>query len=510
MTKQYILAHDTGTGGDKAVLTDLQGRVIHSAYQPYAVNYPQPGWAEQDPEELWRALAATTRQVIEGSGIGPDQILGVGISAQMFNLLPVDEQCRPLTPMLSWLDVRSVAQADRLMQGDTPAFLFKHTGNIPTAKDIIPKILWLKEERPEIWRRVAWLLDCKEYMIYRLTGVVATDWHGASVYFLFDPHKKEWSRPACERLGIPLEMLPPAYPCTQVIGEVTALAAEETGLAPGTPVVICAGDVAVAQSGSGANAAGKAHLCVGTATWVGLSSSTFLNDPEKPFWALSHIDPKKWIIAGEMETGGGALMWFRDSFCQEEARQAAQEGISTYQLLSRMAESVEPGADRLLFAPWLSGERAPVLDHYARGAFIGLSLGHTKSHLARAVMEGVAYHIRWICEALEKLGLTIGQINAIGGGSTSPTWTQIISDITGRALHIVEHPLEAGAMGAALTVAVGMGVYPDMDSIDELIGISHVVEPRAEFAGRYEELYEQYRAAYEALAPLFKRLHGVS
>ena len=510
MAKQYILAHDTGTGGDKAVLTDLQGRVIHSAYQPYPVNYPQPGWAEQDPEELWGALASTTRQVIEQSGVSPDEILGVGISAQMFNLLPVDEQCRPLTPMLSWLDVRSVEQADRLMQGDTPSFLFQHTGNIPTAKDIIPKILWLKEERPEIWRRTAWLLDCKEYMIYRLTGVVATDWHGASVYFLFDPHKKEWSRPACERLGIPLEMLPPAYPCTQVIGEVTPAAARQTGLAPGTPVVICAGDVAVAQSGSGANADGKAHLCVGTATWVGLSSSTFLNDPQKPFWALSHIDPQKWIIAGEMETGGGALMWFRDAFCQEEARQAAAEGISTYQLLSRMADSVEPGSDRLLFAPWLSGERAPVLDHYARGAFIGLSLGHTKSHLARAVMEGVAYHIRWICESLEKLGLTIGQINAIGGGSTSPVWTQIISDVTGRALHIVEHPLEAGAMGAALTVAVGMGIYPDMDSIDELIGISRVVEPRAQFAARYQELYAQYRAAYSALAPIFHRLHGVS
>jgi xylulokinase len=505
--KAYLLAHDTGTGGDKAVLTDLQGRVIHSSYRPYPVHYPRAEWAEQDPEELWQAVAATTRTVLEESGIEPAQILGVGISAQMFNLLPVDEACRPVSPMLSWLDLRSTAQADRILSGDTPSFLFQHTGNIPTAKDIIPKILWLKEERPDLWARTWKLLDCKEYIIFRLTGKVATDWHGASVYFLFDPQRKAWSEAACLRLGIPVEMLPDAYPCTQVIGEVTPQAAQATGLLAGTPVVICAGDVAVAQSGSGANAVGKAHLSVGTATWVGLSIAPFVNDPVKPFWGLNHIDPSRWILAGEMETGGGALMWFRDAFCQEEAHQAEQSGLSTYQVLSQMADSVEPGSDRLLFAPWLSGERAPVLDHYARGAWIGLALSHTRAHLARAVMEGVAYHMRWICESIESLGLPIGAINAIGGGSTSPVWSQIMSDVLGRPLHIVEHPLEAGAMGAALTVAVGMGVYPDMDAVDGLIRIHHTVEPRPALARRYGRMYEEYREVYDALAPVFRRMH---
>jgi sugar (pentulose or hexulose) kinase len=268
--------------------------------------------------------------------------------------------------------------------------------------------------------------------------------------------------------------------------------------------------VAVAQSGSGANAPGKAHLSIGTATWVGLSSDKFVNDPVKPFWGLNHIDPDKFIISGEMETGGGALMWFRDVFCQEEKRQADEQEVSTYQILSRMAETIPPGSDKLLFTPWLSGERAPVLDHYARGGFIGLSMGHTKAHCSRAVMEGVAYHIAWICEAMEKCGLKIGQINAIGGGSGSPIWTQIISDVTGRALHIVEHPLEAGAMGAALSVAVGMGIYPNMEAIDDLIGISRVVEPNPAHAQRYEGLYREYRAVYDALAPIYRRLHEVS
>jgi len=510
VTARYILAHDTGTGGDKAVLTDLRGNIIHSHYLPYEVEYPEPEWAEQDPGALWDAVARTTRLVISEAGIDNREIVGISISAQMFNLLPVDENYRPLTKMISWLDMRSMPQADRILEEVGADFLFKCTGNIPTAKDIIPKIIWLKEERPEIWKRTHKLLDCKEYIIYRLTGKCAIDWHGASVYFLFDPYRKEWSQEACQALGIPVEMLPEAYPCTEVIGEVTPEAAEITGLRAGTPVVICAGDVGVAQVGSGAVGDGKAHLCVGTATWVGISTSQFVNDPQKPFWALSHIDPAKWIVAGEMETGGGSLMWFRDTLCQEEARLAKKTGLTTYQLLSQMAAEVEPGANKLLFVPWLSGERAPVLDHYARGGFIGLTLSHTKAHMARAVMEGVAYHLRWIIEALERLGFQVKELNAIGGGSTSSTWTHIISDVTGRELRIVESPLEAGAIGAALTAAVGLGFYPNMEAVDELISISHIVHPRDDQRqARYQALYEEYRAIYEALTPIHRGLHAV-
>ena len=507
MSKKYILAHDTGTGGDKAVLTDLRGRIIHSAYQEYGRTYPQPGWVEQDPEELWHAVAKTTHDVLIDAGVDPAEVLAIGISAQMFNLLPVDTNGQPLTQMLSWLDTRSVHQADALLTGDTPELLFKHTGNLPTAKDVIPKILWLKEERPELWKRTAKLLDCKEYILFKLTGKIAIDWHGASVYFLFDPHQKIWSQAACQRLEIPIEMLPDAYPCTEVIGEVTPEAAKVTGLLPGTPVVLCAGDVAVAQTGSGANAAGRAHLCVGTATWIGLSSARFTNDPQKPFWALNHIDPRKWIIAGEMETGGGALMWFREVFCQLEVLQAEQQGVSTYDLINAMAASIPPGADRLLFAPWLSGERAPVLDHYARGAWVGISLSHTKAHFARALMEGVAYHLRWICEALERQGLTVEALNAIGGGSTSLIWTQIISDVTGRQLNVVKNPLEAGAMGAALTVAVGMAVCPSVEAIDDLIEIGRRVTPEVTNRDRYDDLYQEYRSLYTNLTPIFRGLY---
>ncbi len=507
--KKYILAHDTGTGGNKAILCDLNGKVLHSSYQPYGVSYPVPEWAEQDPDELWQVVAATTKKVIQEAGIDPEEIMGVGVSAQMWNTLPVDEKGKPLTPMMSWLDLRSVKQADRLAKGDILSFIYKNTGNIPTAKDSIPKILWLKEERPEIWDRTAYLLDCKEYILFKLTGKIAIDWVGASVYFLFNPFTRRWSEEVCQVLGIPIEKLPPAYPCTEVIGEITQDASHQTGLNPGTPVVICAGDVAAAQSGAGANREGKVHLSIGTATWIGVSTSEFRNDPSKPLWGLNHIDPHKYIIAGEMETGGGALMWFRDVLCQEEKRLAAVQGVSSYELISDMAASVTPGSDKLIFLPWLSGERAPVLDHYARGGWIGLKMSHSKAHMARAVMEGVAYHLRWICESMQRLGFRIDGINSIGGGCNSEIWVQIISDVTGRPLSVVKNHLEAGAAGAAFAVAVGLGVHQDMDSMDDLVEISKVVNPQADNQRRYEDLYHEYRELYTALTPIYRRLYQV-
>ncbi len=507
--KKYILAHDTGTGGNKAVLCDLKGKVLHSVYRGYGISYPRPEWVEQDPDELWRVVAATSRQVIRESGVNPADILGVGVSAQMWNTLPVDESGRPLTRMLSWLDLRSIRQADRVTSGDMPAFLFKHTGNIPTAKDSIPKILWLKEERPDVWDRTAYLLDCKEYILFKLTGKIAIDWVGASVYFLFDPRTKQWSREVCQKLGIPIERLPPAFPCTEVIGEITPEAGKLTGLRSGTPVVICAGDVAAAQSGAGANQEGKVHLCIGTATWIGVSTSTFRNDPVKPFWGLNHMDPRKYIIAGEMETGGGALMWFRDVFCQEERRLAAQAGKSSYDLINAAAASVPAGSEKLIFLPWLSGERAPVLDHYARGGFIGLSMSHNKAHFARAVMEGVAYQLRWICEAMEQVGFRIDRFNAIGGGCNSRVWLQIISNVTNRPLRVMRNHLEAGAVGAAMAVAVGMGVYPSMDAVDELVKVRREIAPDRSHSSRYDGLYHEYRSLYTSLEPLHRRLYDI-
>jgi len=494
--KKYIIAHDVGSSGDKAVLTDLNGKIIYSSYESYAMIFPAIGLAEQDPEMLWQTVIKTTKNLVNISGVKKEEIAGLGISAQMFNLIPVDENFAPLTNMITWMDLRAITQAEGSMAKISAAQFCKWTGNVPNAKDIIPKILWLKEERPDLWRRIYKLLDCKEYLIYRLTGKCAIDWHGATVFMLFDPQKKTWSKEACNALGVPLEMLPDSYPCPAIVGEVQPLPAEEMGIAPGTPVVICAGDVGVAQVGAGTVRDGYANLYIGTGGWVGVASDKLVNNPGQPFWALNHIVPEKWIIAADLDTAGGSLMWFRDQLGQAELEKSKESGISAYQMLSDLAAQVKPGSDQLLFFPWLSGERGHLgIGHHARGGFVGLTFQHTKAHMVRAIMEGVAYHYRWMIDAIEQAGVEVKMIKAIGGGCKGARWIQIMSDVMEREIHLLESPQEAGSVGAALTTAAGLGYFPDLEVADEIIPISHTVVPqRTADQKQYPSLYEEYIA----------------
>ncbi len=509
--RKIILAHDVGTGGNKAVITDLKGRVLHSHYIPYPLINIRPGWVEQNPEQLWHAVMESTRKVLSNIDLLEYEIIGVSMSAQMLNILPLDEKGKPLTNMLSWLDTRSIPQADRIINELGTNIFINEVSNLPTAKDIIPKILWIKEVKPEVWKKTHKVVDCKEYLLLRLTGKIAVDWHGASLYFLFDPIRRKWSKNLCNKLDIPISKLPDAYPCTQVIGKVTSQAAKETGIPSGTPVVIGAGDLGVAQIGAGAVEPGKVNLMTGTATLIAASVDKFVNDKKKPLWGLCHVDPDTWIISGEMETGGGSLMWFRDTFCDDISVKAKREGISTYQLLSRMASEIPPGSDKLLFTPWLSGERAPVLDHYLKGAFIGLSFGHSKAHMARAIMEGVGFHLRWIKDSMEKLGLKIDVIHAMGGASTSNLWMQIISDIMGKEIRVVANAQEAGASGAALTTAVGLGIYSSLKVADDFVEFSKIFFPKSDKnISFYDSLYQEYRALYEALSPIYRRIYFIT
>lgn len=506
--EKVLIAHDVGTSGDKAVLTDLQGRILQTSYDSYRMTFPKPGWAEQDPDLLLRTVIRTTRQLIQQSHIDPNRVAGIGISAQMFNLIPVDERYQPLTSMLTWMDLRATAQAERFLDEVGARRLCEWTGNVPNAKDILPKILWLREVRPDLWARTYQLLDCKEYLLYHLTGRCAVDWHGATVFMLLDPQTKAWSQPACQAAGIPIQMLPEPIPCTEVIGELLPAPAQAMGLLPGTPVVICAGDIGVAQVGAGTVSPGYANLYIGTGGWIAVASQRLVNNPDRPFWALNHILPDDWILSTDLDTAGGSLMWFRDALCQPEIELARSQGKTAYQLLSEMAESVPPGAGELLYFPWLSGERGHMgVGHHARGGFVGLTFGHTKAHMARAVMEGVAYFFRWMLTEFEENGVQVEVIKAIGGGVKSATWLQIMSDVLDRELLVVASPQEAGSVGAALTVSAGLGFLPDLRQADDLVPISHTVAPHSDLRqARYDALYQQFLEIGNDLQPHFKRL----
>jgi xylulokinase len=508
--KKIVIAHDVGTGGNKAVCTDLKGNILFSHYEPYPLITPKTGWVEQDPEQLWNAVVVSTRKVISNVDFTKFEVIGLSLSSQLLNTLPLDEKGEPLSHMISWLDTRSINQADSIVEELGADLFINEVSNLPTAKDIIPKMIWIKENWPEVWEKTHKLIDCKEYIIFKLTGKIAVDWHGASAYFLFDPRKRKWSEGLCEKLGIPVSMLPDTFPCTDVIGKITTQAAKETGLPSGTPVVIGAGDCGMAQVGVGAVADGKVNIMTGTATLISASVSKFVNDEEKPFLGMCHVDPDSWIIAGEMETGGGSLMWFRDTYCEDIDERAKKRGMSGYEMLSEMASDVQPGSDKLLFTPWLSGERAPVLDHFLRGAFIGLTFGHSKAHMARAVMEGVGFHLRWIKEKMEKLGIHIGVMHAMGGAGTSDVWMQIISDILESEIRVVANSQEAGAVGAAITTAVGLGVYPNMAIADALVKIEKTYLPRQDKSKRiYDDLYHEFVGLYELLSPVYRRIHNI-
>ena len=492
-TARFVLGHDVGTSGDKAVLCDLEGRTVASTYRAYPLERLHSGWAEQDPERLVAAVLETSRELVGQAGAGDGEIMAIGVSGQMFNVVAVDRRGTPLSPLVSWLDARSAPQAESIAARFDLDAQFERFGNVFTAKDIVPKILWLRDAAPDAWQRSAAFLDCKDFVNARLTGRVATDHAGASGYFLYDVEARRWDLDAALELGVPPEKLPPALPATEQLSGLAPDAARAMGLPAGTPVVVCAGDVPAGQVGAGAAGPGQAHLSLGTASYFGISLERPLRDPGRRLGPLCHMDPARWLLWAEMETGGGALAWWR-----EVLGQAAGTNRASPEQVDRLASAIAPEDVDLLFAPWLSGERVPLWDHHARGAFIGLGLHHGPGHLTRAVIEGIAYQLRWVLEYAERFGVGVGEIRVIGGGGLGAVLPQVLADVLGRPLALVADPQSAGARGAALCALAASGVG-DLDELSSATSISGTIEPDASRADLYGARFEAFRTLHRAL-----------
>jgi len=492
VTRPIVVAYDVGTSGVKAVVVDRDGSVLASHVEPYGLLTPRPGWVEQDLEPMVAALGTASRTVLDGPGINPVDVAAVGVTAQMFSTVPVDRHGRPLRPMLSWLDQRSETEAEALGRTACPDRGYGRFDSVPTGKDIVPKIAWLRAHDDD--PRTAWYLDCKDAIVARLTGTVVIDPCGASAYRLVNPTTGHWDADACAVADVPMERLPPIHDATSVAGNLTQAAATLTGLVAGTPVVVGAGDVPAGQIGAGARRPGDTHLSLGTAAYFGITTDRHVDDPERRLGPLRHVVPHRWILWLETATGGGALAWFRrqlDGFAPRGAPIADHESVD------RAVAAVADEMDGLLFAPWLTGERVPLFDDAVRGAFLGLALHHGAPHLARAVMEGVACQIATAFDYGLAYGVTPASIRAVGGGGIGAVWTSIIADTLGRPLEIVSEPQDAAARGAAACALVGAGIAGDVETAVPAT-IERVVEPDA--AG--------IRAAGERLAR-FRGLHDV-
>lgn len=493
-----VLAYDVGTSGVKAVVVDGDGRIVASARRSYGLTTLDDGAVEQDLDAIEAALVAATRELLVDRAVGPGSIDGIGLTAQMFDLAPVDAAGRSTVAMLSWLDQRAVREADALAVTMDRASQGRTFGSILTAKDVVPKILWLRDHAPVAWAESRWLLDCKEAIILRLTGRAVIDPAGALAFRLYDPLAGAWSGALCDRLGIPLERLPEVAPATAIAGGLLPGAAARLGLPAGVPVVVGAGDVPASQLGAGATDPGDAHVSLGTAVYFGITTDRPVADPAGQLGVIGHADPALWILWLEVATGGGALSWLLRLL--GDGRDPDGDILRE---VDRGVAAVADEMDGLLFAPWLSGERVPVFDDRIRGAFVGLGLRHGRSHLLRAVMEGVGYQMRWALEYGAAYGVPIGSIRGVGGGFIGTSWTQIIADILGRPIGSIEHPQDAAAVGAAACALVGIGAQRDLRFIRDRVRIERVFEPDPLRHAAHEAGFDRYRRLYGALAPLF-------
>ncbi len=505
---KYILAHDAGTGGNKAVLVEINGEVKATAFSPYTTQYPHPDWAEQNPEDWWQAVVTTTKKVIELSGVSTEEVVGITHATQLLGIVPIKgSDPAPLRPAIIWLDGRAPNEAVNLMRKFLgPRIFALASGTELTGKDGLPKLLWLKEHEPDTYNQMDCFLDVNGYLTYRSTGEKVMEWSCASA-FGFDVAKKEYLLGIFRYIGLDVNKFPRLVRAVDKIGSLTREAAFETGLLEGTPVFGGCGDVMSTAIGSGAVGEGEGHIYLGTSGWVGVTTS-------KPFTGnhgivcMQAADPSKGLLMAEMETAGACLKWIADNFYQTEKADPSVPNV--YALMDEKAKLVPAGSAGVICTPWIYGERSPVADTWVRSTFFNVSAEHTREHLLRAVYEGVAYHLRWMIEVTEKqFGFPLPVLRLLGGGARGGPWMQIIADVTGRRVEVVAHPMEAGGVGAALTAAVGLGIYPDFNSLKKVIRVEKVFEPQACNDQCYNALYRTYRRIYHCLHNLYHEVNEV-
>lgn len=522
-----ILAHDLGTSSNKGVLVDLEGRILATASAEYPVTHPHPNWAEQDPEDWWSAVVETTRAVLHETGTLPEQVAGMVFACQMLGVIPVDETGQALRPAIIWLDSRAGDEAKEFTGRGWPHYRIHGVkvnvwqllrwlhitggGPSPVGKDPVWKMAWIREHEPDVWARTHKLLDCKDYLVARCTGRVVMSRDSANLTWLYDtrPGHFQWHPKLLARVEIPVALLPEVVPCTEVVGTLTTAAAGELGLLPSTQVVCGSGDVAAASVGSGAVRAHATHVYVGTSGWIVAPVEKRLVDISTFTGSICSADPTKYIFIAEKETAGGCVEWFLRTIGRQEVAEAEERGISPYEVLDEKAARVAPGADNLLFFPWLFGERAPIDDDTVRGAYFNLSLDHTRDHFVRALYEGVALNFRFGFQGFvrKKVNLPGDLVNIIGGGAKSDVWCQIIADATNRVVQRVRDPQAAGARGAGLIAAVGLGFYPSFEALEPLFEFDRRFEPIPAHREVYDFLYQRFTRFYELTKPLFRDLN---
>ena len=498
--ESLFLGIDISTTGSKALLVNEKGAVVGSAANEHPISTPKPLWSEQDPRDWWDASAKSIREALAQAGVNGDAVKAVGLTGQMHGLVMMDEKGDVLRPAILWNDQRTAEECDEITRKVGFDKLLSVCGNKALTGFTAPKILWVRNHEPEVYKKTAHILLPKDYVRYQLTGDYAVDHADGSGMILYDLQKRTWSKEMLGILDIPEKWLPKTYEGCEVTGVVSAKAAELTGLKAGTPVVGGGGDQAAQAVGVGAVTPGIVALTLGTSGVVFASTPSPLVEPEGRLHAFCHSVPGTWHFMGVMLSAAGSLRWYRDTFAP---------GMGYDELLAPAAD-VPAGSEGLLFLPYLTGERTPHPDPLARGAFVGLTVRHTKAHITRSVIEGVSFGLRDSMELIKKAGLgEIKQVRVSGGGARSPLWRQMLSDVMDSEL-VTVNTTEGAAFGAALLAGVGAGVWKTVEeSCAATIKTMEKTVPNNETVKVYEQYYRQYTALYPALKPSFNALSSL-
>ena len=503
---EYLIGVDLGTSGTKTVLFSSSGQPIASKTIEYPLYQPQNGWAEQEPKDWWNAACGSMKAVISESGINPKDIKGIGISGQMHGLVMLDKSGNVLRRSIIWCDQRTAAECDEITAKVGASRLIELTANPALTGFTASKILWVRNHEPEAYEKCAHILLPKDYVRYMLTGEFATEVSDASGMQLLDVPNRCWSDEVLSKLGIDKSLLAKVYESPEITGKVSAQASELCGVPAGTPVVGGAGDNAAAAVGTGTVQDGIAFTTLGTSGVVFAHTDKLSIDPKGRVHTFCCAVPGSWHVMGVTQAAGLSLKWFRDNFCDAEMVAAKGMKKDPYYLMDKQAENIPIGAERLLYLPYLMGERTPHLDPNCRGAFIGLSAIHTRQHMLRAVMEGVVYSQRDSVEVLRGMGVKINDMLACGGGGTSPLWRQMLADVYGCPVKTVVSK-EGPALGVAILAAVGTGIYKSVqEACKEVIKTNPAQNPIEANSKEYEKFYKMYTELYPALKESYAKL----
>ncbi len=503
MYDRLILSHNLGTTGDKAVVYDEKGNVISSWLSLYRVIYREGGKVEQDPKDWWNAVCESTRKVLRG--INEKSIAVVTFSGQMMGCLCLDKAGDPVGDAIIWADMRSDKESKQLLNQIDENLFFHITGHRISASYTLSKLLWIMNHSPEQFAKTTKVVQAKDYIVFKLTGEIVTDYSDASGTNLFNLTKRQWSRTLTSIIGINPSILPDAISSTEVAGYVTMDASIATGLLPGTPVVIGAGDGICASLGGGCTTTDDAYLYYGSSAWIGLVKDTPYWEPKMRTFNWSFIQPDKISPCGTMQAAGASLDWLQDELAREEATQAELQKSYPQHLIETLVTQSPPGANGLIFLPYLMGERSPYWNPSARGAFIGLKRNTRRSDMFRACYEGVALNLKIIWEALKPINQA-KELVLIGGQANSDINKHIIADTFNIPVVTHNHLKDSKNFGAAVIGGIGIGMYDNADIVKKLLHFERRINPIEENVAYYDRLLPLYEDAYANLVDFYQKL----